>query len=145
MSFALRKPPLHGLQLNMPPSKTITVTHNFYVRKKRFLDRSTAPHKTTLSLLTHTHTPQLFQLEQLTLLTEEDHSTMLQYFDQVAPEGQAPYTDFYALGKELILRLYRNQDTSEVHVKSQLRTLLKRGHLSNEDTFHPQEELLHAY
>ena len=70
----------------------------------------------SLSLCSHTHTPQLFQVEQLALLAEEDHSTMLQYFDQVAPDGQAPYADFYALGKELILRLYRNQDTSDVRI-----------------------------
>jgi Ca2+-binding EF-hand superfamily protein len=54
----------------------------------------------------------LFQLEQLQLLNEEDHSQMVQYYDDIIPSGQAQYTDFYPLGKELILRLYRNQDTS---------------------------------
>ena len=39
---------------------------------------------------------------------------MIQYYDQVVPEGQARYEEFYPLGKELILRLYRNQDTSDV-------------------------------
>ena len=63
----------------------------------------------------HTHT-QLFKLEQLALLTEEDHSRMTQCYDQVAPDGRAKYTEFYGLGKELILCLYRNQDTSDVRV-----------------------------
>lgn len=39
---------------------------------------------------------------------------MIQYYDEVVPGGQAQYADFYPLGKELILRLYRNQDTSTV-------------------------------
>ena len=56
----------------------------------------------------------MFELEQLGLLTGEDHTQMLEYFDQLAPAGQATYEEFYRLGKELILRLYRNQDTTDV-------------------------------
>ena len=57
---------------------------------------------------------QLFELDQLQLLNEEDRSQMLQDYDEVVPSGQAQYTDFYPLGKEIILRFYRHQDTSDV-------------------------------
>ena len=81
----------------------ITVNHN----------HSECVCKCIYKLSVYTHL-QLFQLEQLQYLTEVDRSQMLQYFDEAVPDGKAQYTDFYTLGKELILRLYRNQDTSGV-------------------------------
>lgn len=46
-------------------------------------------------------------------LTNEDIVQMQQYFENI-PEGKASYTDFYPIGKELILRLYRARDPSDV-------------------------------
>ncbi len=57
---------------------------------------------------------KLLQSEQMAVyLSHEDMLQMQQYFDNI-PDGMATYTDFYPLGKEIILRLYRARDTSDV-------------------------------
>lgn len=57
---------------------------------------------------------QMLQSEQMvTYLTEEDTLQMQQYFDAI-PGGQATYANFYPLAKELILRVYRVKDPSDV-------------------------------
>lgn len=56
----------------------------------------------------------LLQSDQLAVyLSHEDMLQMQQYFQNV-PNQKATYTDFYPLGKEIILRLYRARDTSDV-------------------------------
>lgn len=45
-------------------------------------------------------------------LSHEDMLQLQQYFQNI-PQ-QATYADFYPLGKEIILRLYRARDTSDV-------------------------------
>ena len=56
----------------------------------------------------------MLQSEQMAAyLSEEDVLQMHQYFDGI-PSGQATYTDFYPLAKELILRVYRVRDGSDV-------------------------------
>ncbi|XP_064393563.1 cingulin-like [Halichondria panicea] len=56
---------------------------------------------------------KLLQSEQMAVyLSHEDMLQMQQYFDNI-PDGMATYTDFYPLGKEIILRLYRARDTSD--------------------------------
>ena len=58
--------------------------------------------------------PQMFQSEQMiAYLTEEDIAQMQQYFDAI-PGSQATYADFFPLAKELILKVYRVKDPSEV-------------------------------
>lgn len=47
------------------------------------------------------------------MISEADITEMLSYFDAL-PSEQATYTDFYPLAKELILRVYRAKDPSEV-------------------------------
>ena len=57
----------------------------------------------------------MLQSEQmLAYLQSEDVEQMQQYFDSI-PSGQATYEVFYPLAKELILRVYRVKDPSEVH------------------------------
>lgn len=57
---------------------------------------------------------QMLQSEQMTtFLSDEDVLQMQQYFENI-PEGKATYTEFYPLAKELILRVYRVKDPSEV-------------------------------
>lgn len=51
--------------------------------------------------------------EMITYLTEEDILQMQQYFDAI-PNAQATYSEFYPLAKELILRVYRVKDPSDV-------------------------------
>ena len=56
----------------------------------------------------------MLQSEQMTtFLSDEDVLQMQQYFETI-PEGKATYTEFYPLAKELILRVYRVKDPSEV-------------------------------
>jgi len=56
----------------------------------------------------------LLQSEQMIpYLTNEDIIEMHQYFSNI-PGGRATYNDFYPLGRELILRVYRAKDPSEV-------------------------------
>lgn len=56
---------------------------------------------------------QLLQSEQMiTYLSADDVEQMQQYFAAI-PSGQATYTDFYPMAKELILRVYRVKDPSE--------------------------------
>lgn len=51
--------------------------------------------------------------EMLPYLQQEDILQMQQYFSSI-PGGRASYTDFYPLAKEIILRVYRVKDPSEV-------------------------------
>ena len=51
--------------------------------------------------------------EMLPYLQQEDILQMQQYFNSI-PGGQAAYADFYPLAKEIILRVYRVKDPSEV-------------------------------
>ena len=56
----------------------------------------------------------LLQSEQMSAyLSDEDVLQMQQYFENI-PEGKATFTDFYPLGHELILKVYRARDASEV-------------------------------
>lgn len=68
-----------------------------------------------MSTLHHLPLPlQLLQSEQMiTYLSADDVEQMQQYFAAI-PSGQATYTDFYPMAKELILRVYRVKDPSEV-------------------------------
>ena len=52
--------------------------------------------------------------EMLPYLQHEDIAQMQQYFASI-PGGRATYTDFYPLAKEIILRVYRVKDPSEVY------------------------------
>ena len=54
--------------------------------------------------------------EMLSYLKQEDILQMQQYFGSI-PGGHAAYADFYPLAKEIILRVYRVKDPSEVHIK----------------------------
>ena len=57
---------------------------------------------------------QLLQSEQMiAYLNTDDVEQMQQYFAAI-PSGQATYLDFYPMAKELILRVYRVKDPSEV-------------------------------
>ena len=51
--------------------------------------------------------------EMLPYLQQEDILQMQQYFVSI-PGGRATYADFYPLAKEIILRVYRVKDPSEV-------------------------------
>ncbi len=51
--------------------------------------------------------------EMLPYLQQEDILQMQQYFASIQG-GRASYTDFYPLAKEIILRVYRVKDPSEV-------------------------------
>lgn len=57
--------------------------------------------------------------EMLPYLQQEDIAQMRQYFDSI-PGGQATYSEFYPLAKEIILRVYRVKDPSEVQLLCQL-------------------------
>ena len=58
----------------------------------------------------------MLESDQMTpYLTERDVAEMLSYFDAI-PDGQAHYAEFYPLAKELILRVYRVKDPSEVSI-----------------------------
>ena len=46
-------------------------------------------------------------------LTQQDKDELLQHFDSI-PDGIASYDHFYPLAKDMILRMYRNMDTSPV-------------------------------
>lgn len=53
--------------------------------------------------------------EMLPYLQQEDILQMQQYFSSIQG-GQATYNDFYPLAKEIILRVYRVKDPSEVFI-----------------------------
>lgn len=52
--------------------------------------------------------------EMLPYLQQEDILQMQQYFSSIQG-GRAAYDDFYPLAKEIILRVYRVKDPSEVY------------------------------
>ena len=57
--------------------------------------------------------------EMLPYLQQEDILQMQQYFASIQG-GRASYTDFYPLAKEIILRVYRVKDPSEVVINNLL-------------------------
>ena len=62
----------------------------------------------------------------ITYLTEEDILQMQQYFDAI-PNAQATYSEFYPLAKELILRVYRVKDPSDVSLTNLIHCKKEKG------------------
>ena len=57
---------------------------------------------------------QLLQSAEMTpFLNEQDYTDMQSFYANI-PNGKASYNEFYSLTKELILRVYRAKDPSEV-------------------------------
>ncbi len=94
-----------------------TVVHvQLYVHRLQHTHMHTHTHTRTHAhthTCTHTHTQMLKSEQMVAYLSEEDILQMHQSFDGI-PSGQATYADFFPLAKELILRVYRVRDGSDV-------------------------------